>query len=285
MIHKPLSGAAFKEVVLQGTKPKAYDYKTLADLEDTNFLRVLIFGPPKVGKTGLALGFPWPALADFDATGVNVVKSPWFRKTYPGQLKPDVIRFKAFPQDTDDYGLPVGDVFFKGIDWINQVIKDNTRKTIIVDSLTTVSKAALSVALPAAKKRGRSKTWEHAKTDHLLLLTKQDFGAEMGVMEQLLDQSMKIKNKHFIAVAHEREEKTESGMVSGRSPLLTGDRLRAKVAYWFDEVWHLTADKSGKRILYCQPHGVARGVGSRLGLPATIEDPTYEKIMAALKGG
>jgi hypothetical protein len=96
---------------------------------------------------------------------------------------------------------------------------------------------------------------------------------------------MKIKDKHFIAVAHEREDKTESGMVSGRSPLLTGDRLRAKVAYWFDEVWHLTTNQSGKRILYCQPHGVARGVGSRLGLPATIEDPTYEKIMAALKGG
>lgn len=274
-----------KPVVLQGTTPRAYDYKTLADLEETSFLRILLFGPTKVGKTGLALSFPCPALADFDATGINVVKSPWFQKTYPGQIKEGVIRFKDFPQDTDEYGLPIGDVFFKGIDWINKVIKDDTRETIIVDSLTSVSKAALSVALPAAKKRNRSKTWEHAKTDHLLLLTQQDFGAEMGVMEQLLDQSMKIKGKHFIAVAHEREDKTESGMVSGRSPLLTGNRLRAKIAYWFDEVWHLTADRSGKRILHCQPYGVARGVGSRLGLPATIENPTYEKIMAVLKGG
>ena len=272
-------------VVIQGTKPKPYDYKTLADLEETNYLRILLFGPPKVGKTGLALGFPNPALADFDATGVNVVKSPWFRKTYPGQLVEGVIRFQPFPQDTDDYGLPVGDVFFKGIDWINKVLKDDGRKTVITDSLTTISKAALSVALPAAKKRNRSKTWAHAQTDHLLLLTQQDFGAEMGVMEQLLDQSMKIKNKHFIAIAHERENKTESGMVSSRSPLLTGDRLRAKIAYWFDEVWHLTADQSGKRVLHCQPYGVVRGVGSRLGLPERIEDPTYEKIMAAVKGG
>lgn len=274
-----------KPIVLTGSKPRAYDYKTLADLEETSYLRILIFGPPKVGKTGLALSFPYPALADFDAGGVKVVKSPWFRKTCPGQLKPDVIRFKSFLQETDDYGLPTESVFFDGIKWINAVIKDDTRKTIITDSLTTITKAASAAALPAAKKRNRSKTWAHAQQDHLLLLTKQDFGAEMGVMEQLLDQSMKIKGKHFIAVAHEREDKTESGMVSSRSPLITGDRLRAKVAYWFDEVWHLTADLSGKRILHCQPYGVARGVGSRLGLPATIENPTYEKIMAALKGG
>lgn len=271
------------EVVLKSGTPRAYDYNTIGDLKDDNWLRILLFGPPKIGKTALAMSFPFPALADFDAGGVKVIKSPWFQKSYPEQIKEGVIRFKSFSPDTDEHGLPVGSVFFDGIKWINKVVIDDTRHTIVADSLTTLAKAALAAALPATKKRGRSKTWEHAKEDHLLLLTQADFGAEMGVMEQLLDQSMKIKGKHFIAIAHEREEKTASGTTINRSPLITGDRLRAKVAFWFDEVWHLTADTAGKRTLYCQPYGKARSIGSRLGLPARIEDPSYDKIIKHLR--
>ena len=271
------------EIRLASTAPREYDYNTIGDLEDSDWLRILIFGPPKVGKTALAMTFPHPALADFDAGGVKVIKSPWFRQTYPEQVIDGVIRFKSFSPQTDEHGLPEGTVFFDAIKWINKVIADPSRQTIVADSLTTVSKAALAAALPVAKKRGRSKTWAHAKEDHLLLLAKQDFGAEMGVMEQLLDQSMKIHDKHFIAIAHEREDKTESGTIVGRSPLITGDRLRAKVAFWFDEVWHMTANASGMRILHCQPYGVQRSIGSRLGMPKEIENPSYDKIMAHLR--
>ena len=269
------------------TTPAApYSYKTIADIEDQHWIRALLFAPPKAGKTGLLLTFPEPAIADFDGGGVKVAKSPWFRTNHPRQLEPGVIRFQEFANERDQYGVvSTHNAFFDSIAWINQVIKDDSRKTVGLDSLTMLSRVALEAALPVLNRRGRSKSWSHAATDHMLLLAMQDFGGEMSAVEQLLDQLQKIKNKHVIVTAHERQETTDSGAIMRRSPLVTGDRLRARIAHWFDEVWYLDVDASGKRILRCQPYGVLHGVGSRLGLPAVIEDPSYEKIMRTLEGG
>lgn len=268
------------------TPPRPYDYETVDDLEDTNFIRALIYGPPKVGKSALAMSFPNPAIADFDGYGVKVAKSPWFKKTYPDQLKPGVLRFKQFGNQLDDIGLPMEhDAFHKAMAWLNAVLADPGRETIVLDSLTMLSVAALYAALPAMKKRKRSKTWEHAQYDQILLLTQQDFGAEMGVVEQLLDQLHKIHDKHVLVLAHEREQTTDSGSVSKVSPLITGAKLRAKIAHWFDEVYYMESYPNGQRLLRCQPHGVLHGIGSRLGLPAEIPDPSYKKIITHLKEG
>ena len=118
----------------------------------------------------------------------------------------------------------------------------------------------------------------------MLLMTQADFGAEMGAIEQLLDQLTRIRGKNVLVLAHEREDKTESGLITSRGPLITGDRLRAKIAHWFDDVWYMEADATGKRVLRCQPYGNLRGVGSRLGMPPMIEDPSYDKIIKHLKG-
>lgn len=267
--------------------PVPYDYQTIADIEDQEWIRALIFAPPKVGKTALALTFPTPAVADFDGLGVKVAKSKWFRETHPKQLEPDIIRFKTFETEKDDYGIvkeygPGGSPFFESISWINKVLQDPSRQTVVMDSLSMMSRIAMETALPVLKRRGRSKTWEHARTDHMLFTVVQDYGAEMNLVEQVLDQLYKIKNKHVIVVAHERQETSDSGAVIKRSPLITGDRLRARIAQWFDDVWYLDV-VGGKRILRCQPYGILHGVGSRLGLPAEIQDPSYEKIMRALK--
>ncbi len=55
------------------------------------------------------------------------------------------------------------------------------------------------------------------------------------------------------------------------------------IGQWFDEVWYIdTIGSEGKRILYTQPQGVIKSLGSRLGVPHKMEDPNYAKIIAAL---
>lgn len=264
------------------TRPRPYDYETFEDLKSTEYIRALVYGVPKVGKTALALTFPRPAVADFDGYGVKVMKSKWFRTTYTSQLQH--IRFKQFGDERDEYGLPVNaNAFMESMAWLNAVIQDPERDTIVIDSLTMLSVCALAAVLPVLSRRGgRSKTWDNAKHDHMLLLTQADFGGEMGVVEQFLDQIHKIHDKHVLVLAHEREETTPSGALRRRSPLITGGKLRAKIAHWFDEVWYLESDPQGKRILHCNPFDVCQGVGSRLGLP-DIPDPSYEKIITHLK--
>lgn len=266
--------------------PQPYDYKTIQDIKEGE-IRVLIFSPGKVGKTAFALTFPDVALLDYDGEGVKCANSPWFRQNHAA--KRETFRFKTFEEKLNDYGLPVTnpESFWEGIKWINAVIKDPSRKTIVIDSLTTMSRAAALAGMYVAGKGGqsaRSKTWSKKDLDHMLLMTQADFGAEMGAIEQLLDQLTRIRGKNVLVLAHEREDKTESGLITSRGPLITGDRLRAKIAHWFDDVWYMEADATGKRILRCQPYGILRGVGSRLGMPAMIEDPSYDKIIKHLKG-
>lgn len=264
--------------------PKPYTFKKASEIEIGDSIRTLIFSQPKAGKTTLAATFPGASIADFDGDGVKVVKSKYFQEKYP--KKDEDIIYESFVNPVDRYGLPTStDAFWNAIEWVNRVIADPNRKTIVIDTLSSMSKVASHAAIKVSGTRKRSNTWQNAATDHMMLLTMQDFGAEMSAVEQFLDQLMNVKGKHILVLAHERQETSDSGAVISRAPLITGDRLRAAIPRWFDDVWYLDTDMQGKRTLRCQPFGNLKGVGSRLGLPATIEDPNYDKIITALKGG
>ena len=261
-----------------------YEYSTLDSLRSKEkYLRVLIFGPPKGGKTELLCTFPNVAIADYDGDGVKVAINKGFESRHG--RRDEFIRFHSFTDPIDPKtGIFSQAVAFKeSLIWLNKVINDPWAKTVGFDSLTSLAIYAHNAGLVASDKRKRSQTLFNFKSDGVLLKAMQDFGAEMGAIEQLLDQLMVIKDKHIVVIAHERTEQTDAGMVLRRSPLITGDRLRAQIAKWFDEVWHLDVRPDGKRVLSCQPKGILKDVGSRLGMPAEIIDPTYTSISQFLK--
>lgn len=276
--------AANPVAVVQGDKPKSYAYDTLESLRNKpQYIRALIFGPPKVGKTELLCTFPNVAIADYDGDGVKVAINSGFEKRHG--RRDAQIRFKKFTDPIDPKtGIFSQAVAFKNsLVWLSDVINDPWAETVGFDSLTSLSIYAHNAGLVASDKRKRSQTLSNFKADGVLLKAVQDFGAEMGAIEQLLDQLMAVENKHIIVIAHEREDKTDSGMVTRRGPLITGDRLRAQIAKWFDEVWHLDTRPDGTRVLTCQPKGVLKDVGSRMGMPAEIVDPTYNKIISLFR--
>ena len=268
--------------IVSGDKPKAYTYKTLNDINLTGPIRVLVFGPAKTGKTEFLLTWPKPVIADYDGEGVKVAANPGFISRH-GRID---FRYQEFrdPIDPKTGIFSKATAFLDSIQWLNSVINDDWAETVGFDSLTSLSVAAHNAGLVASGKRNRSKALEYAKLDGVLLKGQQDFGAEMGAIEQLLDQLMAVKGKNVVVIAHERDETTDSGIVLRRSPLITGARLRAQIAKWFDEVWHFDVRSDGQRVLTCQPKGVLKDVGTRLGMPAEILNPTYSKVIAALGG-
>lgn len=259
---------------------------TLDDVEPGKANRIAIVGPSGSGKTWLAATWPQPAFIDADYN-IETLKQEAWRK-YAGGHKRVVI--SQIKDDVDKKGLFVkASGFWDMLDKINEWSERDDVKTIVIDSLTAVSTMAMHVGLEVAGADKRSQTLKEANTKYsVYLLTQADFGAEMSVMEQLLDQLplLNLDNKTVICTAHVRTEKNKDGNILGYRPLITGDKHREKFGSWFNEVWWLESRGSGdnvKRVLTTQSDTMRQGIKTTLGLPREIENPTYSKIMGLIK--
>jgi len=256
------------------------------DLDPWEDLKVLIFGRPGSGKTELACTWPGAVLVDTDK-GWKTTVNKRFRTLYPEQY--DALRVKTFVDDFDDKGrFKKAQAYWDVMSFVNELAEDDSCETIVQDSMTTLQSLAMNVGfeLSGQGKKSRSKSLARAHTPGLspiLLPTQADFGSEMRAMEQFLDQAIANIKKKMVFTAHIREDRTSEGILRAIDPYLIGGSIRAKVAFWFDEVWYLEVKNDGKRILNFTPSGVVKATKSRLGLTEPIEDPSYSKIMEAIK--
>lgn len=254
--------------------------KTLDDITVEGRMRILLWAPPGAGKTALAATFPGVAFIDTDH-GLKTLKSKWFREFNDGP--PDLVGFETFDDEYDRYGVfkPQPKGFWDALDFINKTSSDERIKTYALDSISTFQVLAMHVGIEASGIAKRSKTYVTAKTTHALLPTQADFGAEMNVFEQFMNQFIKL-DKNIICIAHEMEKTTDSGALLRREPYLIGSSIRAQVAKWFDEVWYLETASKGVRKLNTQADNIFKVNKSRLGVPDGLENPTYKKIMEAI---
>lgn len=254
--------------------------KTYEDITIEGHMRALLWGVPGSGKTALASTFPGVVFVDLD-NGMKVLKGKWYRANRP---KPDLVGYQSFDDEYDRYGVfkagPQG--LWKTIDFVNEISQKAEVKTITIDSITLLQVLAFHVGIEAAGKAKRSKTQQQAKGTRVVLPTQADFGAEMNIFEQFMNQFIEIP-KNLVCIAHEREVTTDSGSLMRREPYLIGSSIRAQVAKWFDEVWYLDVNSKGVRTLRTQQTNIIRVNKSRTGVPDGLEDPTYQKIMEALK--
>lgn len=253
------------------------------DLDPWDDLKVLLFGVPGSGKTELACQWPGAVLVDTDR-GWKTTVNRRFRKLYPEQYK--ALRFESFHDELDEYGrFKKATAFFAVMKFFNELAEDDSCKAIIQDSLTTLQSLAMNVGFELSGQNKRSKSLKRARTDTLspiLLPTQADFGSEMRAMEQFLDQAVLNINKPLIFTAHVREDRMKDGTLRSIDPYLIGGSIRAKVAFWFDEVWYLEVKKDGSRLLHFTPTGLTKSVKSRLGITEPMTDPTYKKIQEAI---
>lgn len=263
---------------------------TADSIKRADYLRALIFAKPGAGKTELAATAPNPAIADYD-NGLRTIANPGFKKRHP-DIDLSKIQYENFEDETDEYGLFLkAKGLIKSLDWLNDQIATPSIETLVFDTLTSMSGLAMNVGLELNQSQGgKSKTLENArKTNGIPFLapTQADFGAEMGVIQQIFDKATSSKvQKHVIVLAHERESWDKKGeMVVSREPLITGARLRGMLGRWFDEVWYLDVPGTGEgadRVLYTATDFTRKMLKSRAGLPAKIDNPSFPKILAML---
>ena len=260
--------------------------KEVKDIDPTKEWKVLLFGAPGAGKTWLAGTWPEPVFVDTDY-GVRTLNSKEFKKTYPGKS----IRYESFGDPIDKYGaFTAATGFWEAMEFSNELIEMDDVKTIVFDSISSLQSLAMHVGMELSGQHNKSQTIAKMQAARKLgskgipvaIPTQADYGSEMAVFEQFMDQAITIP-KHVIFVAHERDQSTAGGALLRRDPLLTGQALRAKVAKWFDEVWYLDIGSQGKRILLTESTSTLKAVKSRNGVPNRLENPDYASIMESLK--
>jgi hypothetical protein len=252
--------------------------KTLEEVEPLYGKRIAIVGPPGSGKTWLAATWPAPAFLDVDHNIATLKQEGW--RTYAGGPKKIIL---AQPYDIrDKRGIvldPTG--FWQSLEKLNEWSENTDIKTIVIDSLTSLSVMAMSLAIHANEKEKRSQTKKEALQKHgVLLYTEADFGSEMGVMEQLLEQMPQIPQT-VIFNCHVRTEYNSTGSLLGYKPLITGNKHRESFGRWFNEVWWLETRGHGiktKRVLMSHSDNLHQFLKTTMSLPVEIEDPSYDTI-------
>jgi len=265
--------------------------KTLASRGETDpwRLHVLIYGPPKCGKTVLAHHLPRTRTLDFDDGMLSV---EWAIRS--GLLKRElnsVVYETIRPPADVKKGEPVLDTAAKIVDqWIAEedIPTDEWDRpypqlwdTIIVDSSTFLTEATIVKGLQENKKFGLSHTWNNYKggpTDGLPMKI-QDWGVASTLFWKFIEMLLYL-GKNVVVIAHEYHATNNEGALLSIEPDVIG-RLRQKLPGAFDEVWHcITAGTRTNPKWYIQtaPDPLKK-LGSRLGCLDPVEKEGFKGIM------
>jgi hypothetical protein len=234
---------------------------------DSQYIRVLVYGPFGSGKTRFALTWPNPLVIDTD------------RGLLTGRKKHiPAIRIPA-PQNRKDRSK----VFQKVLD----ILQDAKSKsgpfaeggqfahveTIVLDGYTALADALLKESLIET---GKDFTKEKPEYDHWHIL-----GARLDAITQIA----KELPYHFVATCGTKVEKDEqSGSWLGLPDIVGG--YRNDIGYRYDEIWYMESRRSrgtdtSKGSLTYEMHTAKYRIfdaKTRLDLPNTIESPDWQNI-------
>lgn len=268
------------------TKP---DFETtLADRDTAEETQALIWGPSKAGKTVLAGSFPKPLFVDYD-DGMESIKTA-IRKGWIDQDEEDV-RFTTFyEEEKEEFGYVKNPTALENsVDFVNYWLQDERHdewETLVLDSVTSMCNYAINQALKNLNKlESYTDSFSKSSRVSMRIMARQDWGPAMSLVENIIDEMREkadLLGKHLVIIAHEHHETTDSGAILTKEPHVIGQVLRQHLPNKFDEVWYLSRNKSGDRVL--QTEETNRVVaGSRLGVPDGLEDPTYKRIMESIQ--
>lgn len=166
-------------------------------------LKCICYGSPGSGKTKFGSTFPNPHYIDTDK----------------GMLTLRDMNIPYYSFDGDNAMQAYNNIKVA----IDKMIKDKSCKTIVIDSLTTLSDVILESVLMQDGNAGKSPEFKH-------------WNSQMNALKEILRLCLG-SGKHFLATAHEKIDKDENTGRVWILPALTG-QLSHKIGLYFDEVYH-----------------------------------------------
>lgn len=244
---------------------------TLKDQTAGKYIKGLVYGRSKIGKTFGAGTFPRPNFMDCDAgigtlTGKDFIEKHGFRG--------DIIYEQFRERNLNPRGVPLSaNAFDDACLYFDKWMRPGERDkfdTWVIDTGTTLSQFAMNkaIVLLGGSFKGIKSETQKQGVEHGLVFPKiQDYGSERSMVEQFIAM-VKSADKNVLFLCHEKELTDEEGNVKAIVPLLTGKGVEA-ISLMFDEVWNVRVKKQGTetiRYLQTTPEG-GRMVGSRTALP------------------
>lgn len=243
----------------------------LADRMPGKYIKALVYGRSKVGKTFGAGTFPRPVFLDCDSGIATLASNDFINKH---GFKGDIEYEQFAERGLNSRGVPqTANAFDDVCRYFDKMMKPDRRDTFdtwVVDTGTSLSQFAMNkaiVLLGGSFKGVSSQTLSEALTHGLVFPKIQDYGSERSLVEQFIGM-LYATEKNFLFLCHEKEITDKDGNPVLTVPLLTGKGVEA-ISALFDEVWNVRTKPVGsERVVYIQTKtdGV-RMCGSRTGVP------------------
>jgi len=242
--------------------------------ESQLYLRVLVGGRSKVGKTLCAASFPSPVILDADHGLVTLAKRKIKVPTFP---------FTRMTLDSTSgelnswlqvHELIVNLKAKKGRFWDALKGINYVPKTLIIDSGSSLSEIfeAEVIAKPVIKDKKAGEQW----------LDLKDYGVIYTRMYNLIGE-MKDLPCHLVFIVGIESFTSENGRVID-IPSMTGNKLGQRIPHVFNDFILLKAEaEPGKKLRYwatVTPMKEMPNLGTRgLDITGDIENPTFEKFV------
>lgn len=264
--------------------------------------QVMIYGPPKTGKSVFASTFPGD-LRWIAADGATSLKSLlWAMKSGKSAIT-DKKQIKAYAPTEIIKGSYIGaaTAFNRMQDMIWYWFKPDQVdlwETLVLDSFTEINVWALDLGLglnqqyPKPEKPLSTSDKVNRLAMTRLVTGEQDYKSAMGLIEGFLRNVRTECAKHdknLVVICHEWQDKTKdrdgNEIVSAIAPLMIG-QLRTKVAKDFDDVWHMEKyNEAGGPKIMVNMNGSAKVIGgTRWGsIFLKEQEPDYRKLIAEVR--
>lgn len=242
-------------------------------------LRVLLYGPPKIGKTYVLSTWPTPMLIICtDPGGVKTLAKLKLKDTWVINFCDPSINWVSAAAYIDR--LCVAFNMNKEVPGLSGVMAADIA-TLGLDSFTGLSHLAMRRALEVGTRGGKK-----IKAGALGEPDRSHYHLESFAASTVVNNLVGIKSCHFVMTAHEKVTMDEDGNVPVAGNIFARGTAMQEVPAMFDEFWHLEVRSSivnGQRKnerIFRMDSGTIWNAGSRLQGVDEVEPANFSAILA-----
>ena len=231
------------------TLDKLPPIQTLGERKTGESTTLLLYGDSGVGKTWLCGTLGERTLFINIGNGIATIQSPLFRSKYPASQKMLVVDIM---EKAGKGGIitetTVLDALTDTLDHTLVSLLDRI-DNVVVDDLSSLSRAASIRGLEVNKATNKSKSLDTIKSEGAMIFAMQDFGAEMGILKWFFATYIslfKAAEKNFIITAlplrifKKGEKQSDPEILTSIMPAVTGKNTFAlDFPGYFDDVWYM----------------------------------------------